>query len=132
MRRRTARAGALVALAVGTALGAAPARAAAAAPVPEAVLAELRPGWFTQRFAAWALGGEAVLTLARGAALDGSYGAFAVLACTRPGARLTQLWRLIVPPAAYLRQEFGISSEQPVLHLYLTRLARKVSAALRK
>ncbi|MBI3663798.1 MAG: nucleotidyltransferase family protein [Acidobacteria bacterium] len=108
------------------------ARAVAAAPVPESVLETLRPGWFSRKLAARALGADPVAPLARGAALDGPAGAWAILVCTRPGlAPLRQFWSLLFPPSATLRQEFFATPNRPILYLYLARLARKLPAALR-
>jgi len=109
------------------------ARSLADVRVPQDVLVALRPDWFTRRFAARVLGDDAVTTLLRGAALAGPYGALAILAATRPGpARWRQLWRMLFPPAAYLRQVFAAAPDDPLLPLYVRRLMGKLPAALRR
>ncbi len=109
------------------------ARDAAGAPVPEHVLEELRPGWSSRRLASRALGDDFLALLARGASLDGPAGAWAILACSRPGLpRLGQFWRLLFPPRATLRQEFFDAPGRSILYLYFVRLARKLPAALRR
>ncbi len=108
------------------------AHAVSGAPVPEQVLETLRLGWFSRKLAWRALGDDPVALLAHGAALDGPAGAWAVLACTRPGLpRFGQFWRLLFPPPATLRQEFFDTPGRSILYLYLVRLARKLPAALR-
>jgi hypothetical protein len=109
------------------------ARDAAGAPVPEHVLEELRPDWFSRRLASRALGDDPLAPLARGASLDGPAGAWAILACTRPGLpRFALLWRLLFPSSATLRQEFFDAPGRSILYLHLIRLVRKLPAALRR
>jgi hypothetical protein len=109
------------------------ARDAAGAPVPEHVLEELRPSWFSRRLASRALGDAPLAPLARGASLDGPAGAWAILACTRPGLpRVALFWRLLFPFSATLRQEFFDAPGRSIPYLYFLRLARKLPAALRR
>ena len=109
------------------------AREAAGAPVPEHVLEELRPSWFSRWLASRALGDDPLSPLARGAALDGPAGAWAILACSRAGLpRLALFWRMLFPSSATLRQEFFDAPGRSILYLYLIRLARKLPAALRR
>jgi hypothetical protein len=109
------------------------AREAAGAPVPEHVLEELRPGWFSRRLAARALGDDPLTLLGRSASLDGPAGAWAILACTRGGLpRVRQFGRLLFPSPATLRQEFFDAPGRSIFYLYLVRLARKLPAALRQ
>ena len=109
------------------------AREAAGAPVPEHVLEELRPSWFSRWLASRALGDGPLSSLARGAALDGPAGAWAILACSRAGLpRLALFWWLLFPSSATLRQEFFDAPGRSIAYLYLLRLARKLPAALRR
>jgi hypothetical protein len=109
------------------------ARDAAGAPVPEHVLEELCPSWSSRRLASRALGKDVLAVLARGAALDGPAGAWAILACTRGGLpRFRVLWTLLFPPAAYLFQEFSAPANSFALPLYVRRLWEKLPAALRR
>ena len=104
----------------------------AGARIPGSVLAALRPDRFDRRLARWVLGADPTTTLARGPTLAGPYGAFAILACTRSGgARLRQAWRLLFPPAAYMRQAYWAQPHQATLPFYVDRLVRKVPAAMR-
>lgn len=108
------------------------AHAAATAPVPASVLAALRPGPSVLHLLARVLGPDPIATLARGAALEGPAGARVILACTQPGLpRVRQLWRMLFPPAAFLRQEFSAPAEAFALPLYLRRLRLKLPAAIR-
>jgi hypothetical protein len=108
------------------------AREAASAPVPDSVLAALRPGQMTRRSLSRSIGDDPLHALSRSASLDGPVGAWAILACTRPGLpRLRQFYRLLFPPAAYLRQAFSVPADAPTLPLYLRRLRDKLPAAFR-
>jgi hypothetical protein len=101
--------------------------------MPQQVSEAFRPDRSGQRLLRLALGGSALSGLARGAILDGPYGAMVTLACTQPGAaRARQAWRLLFPPAAYLREQSFARSSQAVATLSVKRLGRNLSVALRQ
>jgi hypothetical protein len=99
---------------------------------PPGVLEALQPDRWSERMLRRALGDSALTGLARGAVLDGPYGAIVILACTRSGApRAAQAWRLLFPPPDYLREQSFAGSSQAVFPMYLKRLGRYLSLAMR-
>lgn len=100
--------------------------------VPERVLQTLRANGAGEWLLKHVLGGSAMAGLARAEFLESPAGAMVLVGCARPGAaQVRQAWRLLFPPAAYLREQEFAPSSRAAAGLYAMRLSRNVSSALR-
>jgi hypothetical protein len=100
--------------------------------VPEGVLSALRPPEREVVRVRRMLGGTLEEFAERCLARDGPAGARLALFCTRGGeARRRLLWRLLVPPEAYLRQELFADPGESLFSLQTRRLVRKLFGSRR-
>ena len=102
----------------------------AGAPVPDAVVQALAPRASEATRFRRRVGATLQEFLARGPLRDGPGGARVTLLCMNPGAvRRQALWRMLVPPESYLRQELSADPREPLLKLRVRRWLRKLRTA---
>lgn len=102
-------------------------------PAPAVVLDGLRPNVIGGALLRRALGASAAQAASRARILESSAGALVPLGAAflgRPSA-YGIAWNMLMPSRAYLREQTGVTSGQPLASAYTARLIQKIPGALR-
>jgi hypothetical protein len=101
--------------------------------VPPEVLRSLRPNPLSDLLLRRALGASPAEAASRARTLDGPAGAAVAVGAAFAGpAQFGMAWRVAFPSRAYLREQTGAPSGQPLAPAYALRLVEKIPQALRQ